>query len=170
MVDVRAEFADALVDLTGSLLERVCYRSSFGPPIADPLDSGFLDCLQEVKLCFHSGRVAFVTWGQGRGWRGDCSLIVSEATLGRRPYVYLEADASQTPAWQPHIGQELLDVQVLGWRSTPYLLRLAFPSGALLVGTGSLALDSFGDGLDVLVRPNETRYLSHASLLWRQTR
>jgi hypothetical protein len=170
MVDARAEFAGALTGLAGMRLQEVLYRSLPDPDgrefAADPADSEYLAEPEEVELRFDSGRVAFVTWGQGRGWPGDCSLIVRAGTLGKPPDVYREADASREPLWQPHIGQPLAEVQVFGRDGTPYLVRLAFPSGALLVGTGSSELNSYGDGLDVLVRPSEPRYLAAANPLW----
>jgi hypothetical protein len=169
MVDAQAEFASALTGLVGRQLQEVLYRSLRDPDDresdVDPADSE-LSADPEVELRFDSGRVAFITWGQGRGWPGDCSLIVSTGTLGKPPDVYREADASTVPLWQPHIGQPLAEVQVYGRDGTPYLVRLTFPSGAVLVGTGSSELNSYGDGLDVLVRPSEPRYLAATNALW----
>ena len=172
MVDPRAGFVDALTGLAGSRLEGVRYhllRDPYGQESEpDFADTGFLARLQEVELRFDSGRLAFVTWGQGRGWRGDCSVIVSARHVSPDPDAYREVEASEATLWRSHVGQPLVDVQVLGWRDTPYLVMFVFASGPLLVGTGCTELDSFGDGQDVFIRPCDLRYLAEATLIWRE--
>ena len=164
--DARTEFAAALTGIVGLRLLDVCYHVLRRTPAQCSIDEL---SIEEVELRFATGRVVFVTWGQGRGWPGDCSMVASTHTRGAHADSYLEVAATDEPLWSAHVGQLLCAVEVLGSNRTPHVVRLVFASGAVLVGSGSEDR-TYGDGLDVLARPDEPRFCPGFDILWTERR
>jgi hypothetical protein len=165
MPDCGTEFADALIGAVGMVLTTVSYRRLWRPDGGQDLDDPDVFIGEEVELVFHPARRLIVTWGQGRGWHGDCSVVVSTVSLGL-PNAYSAFDAGGALVWQPHVGHRLQCASVLGWDATPLVVNFSFESGDILVGTGSEELGSFGDGLDMLVCAPTATLLGGATVLW----
>ena len=168
MPNNNSEFANAINEVIGKKLKNVKYHRMYcfddQPDLTDPE----LFVGEEIELQFEDEIKIFITWGQGRGWPGDCSLIVSNTSRGL-PDIYSNISANKVSFWEKHIGNILNRVIVYGWDNTPSFANLQFETGEILAGTGCEEYDEFGDGLAVLIRNNSLKYMKNASIIWKSS-
>lgn len=139
--------------LVGKVLEEVRYWC-FDSDVADlrfmakDLDIPFAYIGGEVELCFSNAAQLFINWRSNRGWGGAYSLSAMPQphfSPGRlEPF-----NANSTGTWKPLVGSPLSAVDILGWDSVPYVLKLVFLCGVAYVGSGMQ--HGFGDGDDTLI-------------------
>ncbi len=134
--------------LMGKALDQVRYWCLGSDMPGKSLDAPFPYIGGEVELCFRGAGSLFISWQSNRGWGGAYSVGAS----GESHFLpgSLEMfDANGTSMWKPLIGSNLTAVDILGWDSVPYMLKLVFPVGTVYAGSGMQ--HGFGDGDDTLI-------------------
>ena len=117
----------------------------------------------EVELAFHDGPVLFLTWAENVGWPDAFSLAVHTRSSFLPGSIRL-LDASSLDLWQNTLGHVLEGVAMVGWNSTPHVVRFDFDNSSILVGTSDKT--TFSDADDVLVLPYEPGVVEGADCLW----
>lgn len=134
--------------LMGKALDQVRYWCLGSDMSGKSLDAPFPYIGGEVELYFPHAGSLFISWQSNRGWGGAYSVGVSNDSHFLPGSLEL-FDANSTSTWKPLIGSNLTAVDVLGWDSVPYILKLVFPVGIVYVGSGMQ--HGFGDGDDTLI-------------------
>jgi ribosomal protein S18 acetylase RimI-like enzyme len=166
------ERAVILGELPGKRLKSVRYWCLPRELSRSEIDSSMLHLGGEVEIVFEDIGPLFFSWVR-TGFRSPHYCIgIQRDSYFARPELLRRFGAGQTSLWKPFIGKRLKGISLISYDPAPYVIRFAFETGSVYIGSGSDTTGDFADLEAVLLRSESEWQRHHAGpemrVLWEK--